>query len=414
MGFNVKLLFKSKVIIAIIMVTIMAFTGIIITTIENLKLDREHMALIEYSKNIEIEISHSRIFLDDYFLFIDTLKRKEVLKSLNRAKANVSEMDRYIREKNGSPKKSSLVHELSGLKLRIGQLTSLITTGFRNNSETIDTVIQSEYNNFQDAYQRFDKNLHNYISSKNSSFEKKIFALLISIFGILMLSVIIIIRLLNEFRRVEKQQANKTIEVEYKERKRIAADLHDGLGSTLSSIDLFIKLIETNCIDKNNIRNLKQVRQLSNMALENLEAAINNLNPSVLNRYGLIKSLEILCEKIDDLEDVSCKINAENFDIKLTKNMEINIYRICNELIHNTLKHANATSIDIGFENIRKRIYFVYRDNGKGFNTNLIPSNKAEKMGLRNIINRVESFGGTYTIDSEIGKGIEISFQFNV
>ena len=411
---NVKILFKSKVVIVLVVFTILTFSGIIFTSVRSLKLDKEHLALLEYSKNIDIEVSHSRIHLDDYFLFIDTLKRAEVLKSLEKTEDYISSLETLIKNKKEDAKTVKLKVSLSKVKRHIEILKKIIITGFQKDIKSIDTDILTEYNDFQQAYQDFDKSFRDFILYENSSFKREIFVLLLSIFGILILCIILIFRLINAFHTVEKQQASKTIEVEFKERKRIAADLHDGLGSILSSIVLFVKLIEKDSFNKEINVNLEQVKQLSNMALENLEAAINNLNPSILNRYGLIKSIEILCEKINDIGKINCKINALNFDVMLSKNMEINIYRICNELIHNTLKHSGASKVEIDFKNIKKRVSFYYRDNGKGFNTDLIPSNKAEKIGLRNIISRVESFGGTYSINSEHGKGVQITIQFNV
>ena len=80
--------------------------------------------------------------------------------------------------------------------------------------------------------------------------------------------------------------------------------------------------------------------------------------------------------------------------------MEINFYRICNELINNTLKHSGASKLNINIQKIKKTVLLTYNDNGKGFNPDLIFSNDEEKMGLRNIVNRVESFGGKYEINS--------------
>ena len=100
--------------------------------------------------------------------------------------------------------------------------------------------------------------------------------------------------------------------------------------------------------------------------------------------------------------------------MKFDPNIELNLYRICNELINNTLKHANASNLDIEIQQIKKTVMIVYRDNGIGFNPELISNTDEEKMGLRNIINRIESLGGKYKIDSEKGKGVEIMLSFKL
>ena len=91
--------------------------------------------------------------------------------------------------------------------------------------------------------------------------------------------------------------------------------------------------------------------------------------------------------------------------------MEINLYRICNEFINNSLKHANASDISLDIQQERNSIFVRYSDNGIGFNTDLISTYDEEKMGLRNIINRVESLGGKFDITSEPGKGVDIVLQ---
>lgn len=417
MNFKAIKFLKGKVVIIVLAFCMLSFSGIILTVIKSLILDREHLALVEYSKNIEIEVSHSRIKLDDYFLINDTSVNIEILEGLAKAKSLVLSLNSINGKDTKISSKKIILNFgkiLSKIEVHIDSLQELISNAFLEDKTTIDSLIIKEYNDFQQTFLEFEKNLHDYISNRNSNFKGKIFTLLISIFAFLILCLVLIIRLINAYYLVERQYVEKSIEIEYKERKRIAADLHDGLGSILSSIVLFVKLIEKDYSKKNIRSNLEQVKQLSDMALENLEAAINNLNPSILNKYGLIKSIEILCDKINDIGKVNCTINAHNFELKLTKNMEINIYRICNELIHNTLKHADASEIEIDFKSIKKRMYFYYRDNGKGFNPDLISSNKKEKMGLRNMISRVESFDGTYTINSGHGNGVKITLQFNV
>lgn len=411
---NSKLFFRGSVLIVIIAFTVLASAGLIYTSIKSLRLDREHLKLVEHTKNIDLEISHSRIFLDDYFLFKDTLKELAILNCFEYTDAYINSLDSFIVKKYKGSQEIDLRKSLELVNNLVTQLHKQILSRLNNKSEAIDVVVLDNYHDFQNAYQELDKSIDAYIMSENISFKRGIFALVFSIFCLLVLCVFLIHRLINSYNAVEKLQAVKSIEVEFKERKRIAADLHDGLGSVLSSITLFIKLIEKDSTDKIVNKNLVKVKELSSIALENLEAAINNLNPSNLNRYGLIKSLEIICEKINDIGKVSCKVEADNMESKLEPNMEINIYRICNELINNTLKHSGASELLIDIQQIKRTLLLTYRDNGKGFNPDLIFSDDEGKMGLRNIVDRVESFGGKYEIKSGEGEGVEILLRFNL
>lgn len=409
-----KVIFGGSNLMVIIAFTVIASVGLIYTFIQSLKIDQEHFTLVEHTKNIEVEISHSRIYLDDYFLFNDSLKKTAILNCFKYTKVYIASLNKFINANYEGNHQFGLLKSLELVQNQVEQLHQQISIGLQNDMKQIDVLVLDNYHDFQNAYQKLDKNIDDSIMNDNSKFKRGIFILVFSIFCLLILCVALIHHLINSYNTVEKQQAMKSIEVEFKERKRIAANLHDGLGSVLSSIALFIKLVEKDSSEKGVNKNLVRVKELSAIALQNLEAAINNLNPTNVSRYGLVKSLEIICEKINDTGKVTCKVEVENMDKRLAPNMEINIYRICNELINNTLKHSDASELVIIFKKIKKTMFLEYRDNGKGFNPDLIFSNEEEKMGLRNIINRVESFGGKYEINSEEGKGVEIILRFNM
>lgn len=406
-----KLKIQRKILLVIVSFTIVACAGLIYSAVKSLKLDDEHLALIEKSKNLDIEISHSRIFLDDYFLFNDTLKKNSTLDSFKKAEGYINSLDSFIVNKYQVKAKSNLSNSISHVNYHVKQLKEKVILSLNGNKQSMDMVILDNYNDFQNAYQKLEKNIHDYILTENKKFKKGIFGLVFLIFFLLILSLILVYGLINAYNAVEKKQAIKTIEVEYKERKRIAADLHDGLGSILSSIVLFVKLVEKDSTDEAINNNLVKVKELSAIALENLEAAINNLNPSILNKYGLIKSLEIICEKINDTGKVFCRVIAQNRELNCDSNIQINLYRICNELINNTLKHSGATELSIDIQKIKRTVNLVYKDNGSGFNPDLIYSSDDEKMGLRNMINRIESIGGKYYINNKKGVDIRLSLK---
>jgi signal transduction histidine kinase len=411
---SLKILFRGRVLLAIIIFITITCTGIIYTSIKSLRLDREHLSLLELSKNIDLEISHSRIFLDDYFLLNDSLKKTTILNCFTKTSRYTISLDSLISEKYKGSREEYLRNSLEQVDSHVNKLQNKVAASLQNNAENFNVAILTEYRDFQLAYQELDRTIHEYILHENNEFRQRVFTLVLLTFFLLLVCIFLIYRIINSYNTIEKQQALRALEVEYKERKRIAADLHDGLGSILSSIALFIKLIEKDCTHNKENKSLIQVKELSGIALENLEATINNLNPSILNKYGLLKSLEILCDKINDTGQVNCVVNSTNPEITLDPNMELNVYRICNELINNTLKHANASKLFFDIQQIKKTVVILYRDNGIGFSPELIHTSDEEKMGLRNIINRIESFGGKYEINTGEGKGVEIKLSFTI
>ncbi|VAW21687.1 hypothetical protein MNBD_BACTEROID01-2455 [hydrothermal vent metagenome] len=416
MNFKTIIFLKSKVVIVVLIFCVLAFGGIIFTFIRSLKLDREHVSLVEFSKNIEIEVFHSRIKLDDYFLVNDTSVNAEVLRHLQKAEDLASSINSFDETKIRDKKITRDFNaSLTDIKVHIERLMELISLGSWEEESTIDSLIVKEYTGLQKTFLVFEKSIYDYVTKRDSNFKKEIFTLLILIFGFLILCLVLITRLINAYFLVEREYVEKSIEVEHKERKRIAADLHDGLGSLLSSIGLYTKLLEKEFISNDKVNDkLSQVKQLSDMALESLEDAINNLNPSILNKYGLIKSLEIICGKMNEIGNIYFHVESKDFNAKISKNTEITIYRICNELINNTLKHSSANEAKILFYNKKKKVFLRYSDNGIGFDPLFDYSANGGKTGLYNMIKRVESLGGAYSIKSGHGKGVNIFIRFNV
>ena len=208
---------------------------------------------------------------------------------------------------------------------------------------------------------------------------------------------------------------NKTIEIEQKERHRISMDLHDGMGSLLSSIGLYIKLLQAEKFDnKEIVKKLNQLRQLSDQTFKSFEEVINNLNPACLNKYGLVNSLEDLFNKINDAGEVYFELQVENLHFRLSPTTEVILYRICNELINNTLKHSCAKTAKIILSYNRKKISLRYTDDGIGFNPVIDYYHNGGKTGLKNLASRVESLGGTYKMKSNPDQGVDIHIQFRI
>ena len=112
---GLKIVFRGKVLLAIIIFTTVTCTAIIYTSIKSLQLDREHLSLFELSKNIDLEISHSRIFLDDYFLFNDNLKKTTILSCFTNTNKYITSLDSLIEENYNDNRKTELQQSLASV-----------------------------------------------------------------------------------------------------------------------------------------------------------------------------------------------------------------------------------------------------------------------------------------------------------
>jgi len=210
----------------------------------------------------------------------------------------------------------------------------------------------------------------------------------------------------------ELNSINAMLEGQEGERKRIAQDLHDRLGSMLSMVKLHFKSVEDNiqAMRESNMVMYNKANNLLDEACEEVRKIANDLNSGVLTKFGLIPALKSLQESIAATGQLNIEVLDFGFDDdRLEYDIEINLYRVIQELISNILKHANASEVTIQLLKKDKRLNVVVEDNGIGFDVNKVKNKKG--MGLRNIESRINSLDGELNIDSGKGAGTTITIN---
>jgi PAS domain S-box-containing protein len=221
-----------------------------------------------------------------------------------------------------------------------------------------------------------------------------------------------VIRDITERKNFEKRIMNAIIETEERERKRFSEDLHDELGSILSTIKIYINTIHQEELEVQKRKELVEfTNQLINQAIQNSKEIANNLSPNVIKRFGLITAIQSYCEKIQLSASINVYFNASEFNQKLKEDSEISIYRVISELLNNTVKHAGATEVEIIFKSINEKLNIIYSDNGKGFDFEKTITENTKGLGLQNIVSRINSLNGTYKVSSEPNKGFIIKTE---
>jgi signal transduction histidine kinase len=186
------------------------------------------------------------------------------------------------------------------------------------------------------------------------------------------------------------------------ERKRIAADLHDDIGPMLSSIKLHVNHIEP--VNEEEKIIIEKSGKLMDDVINRFREIAYDLLPNTLIRKGLIRAIIEFIGKIN--EAYSLKINFTcDENIPLSASSELNLYRIVQEITHNAIKHAQATSLNINLQKQDNEIIFTAADNGKGFSYDEQTLKSAGGLGLLNIQNRVTLLNGKLTIKSANLKG---------
>lgn len=203
---------------------------------------------------------------------------------------------------------------------------------------------------------------------------------------------------------IEKQKNSHIkdlLKVQENERERIAGELHDSLGSQLSTI----KIRLANLFEKYGENHLLQE---GNETLERLDSAIgevrkiaHHMSPVSLRRFGLSSALQLLIEDINESTSIQAELQVLGLDKRLDDQIELTLYRICQELIQNVLKHANAKHLRVQLINHGDSLNITVEDDGVG----LQKDKKNWGMGLLGIEAKVQMLKGTFVIENQPNQG---------
>jgi signal transduction histidine kinase len=202
-------------------------------------------------------------------------------------------------------------------------------------------------------------------------------------------------KLISELKR-EKMAG--LIEGQEKERGRIAKDLHDGLGQILNAIKMNISMIVASHEEANN------VAKLLDEAIQESVRISENLLPAKLRDFDLSVCLKSLCKNIQNATPISLTFATHGDDFCMNHSQKVNFYRIAQEAINNSIKHASATNIAVQLNADADSIRMSIEDNGKGI-PHERPSSFSRQNGLTNMRDRAEIMGGKLTIESDSHRG---------
>jgi two-component system, NarL family, sensor kinase len=217
-----------------------------------------------------------------------------------------------------------------------------------------------------------------------------------------------------ELQTLESKQelavSNALLEGEEVERKRLARDLHDGLGSMLSGIKLYMSKLSIDTVQNSPVIIENVNNQLDN-SIKELRHIAQNMMPESLLKLGLEASLKDLCLKFNS-NNLAVEFQYYPESNQILESKQIIIYRIVQELIHNVVKHAKASQILVSCSQSDSMFLITVEDNGVGFDSK--KSNLFDGMGLKNIKNRVEFMKGKLDIDSQSQKGSVFNIELNI
>ncbi len=202
-------------------------------------------------------------------------------------------------------------------------------------------------------------------------------------------------------RNDKKAFAEALIYAQEEDRKRIARDLHDGVGQSLL-------LIKKQLESSHNVT-LENQTMISN-TLEEVRSISRDLHPFQLEKFGLTATINDMVEKVGKASDLFITKDIEMVDGQLSEKAEINVFRTVQEALSNIIKHAEATAAKVTIHQKEGAIHLKIQDNGKGFDHELAVI-KSKSLGLRTMYERISSIGGKLKIEKGSPKGTVIDIH---
>ncbi|HQU90871.1 MAG TPA: two-component regulator propeller domain-containing protein [Pyrinomonadaceae bacterium] len=219
------------------------------------------------------------------------------------------------------------------------------------------------------------------------------------------------IRQINLKHAAELAFSRRLIDSQEQERKRFAAEMHDGLGQSLVIIKNRARLSLKQSDQKDAVLDhLENISSTASHAIHEAKEIAFNLRPHLLDRLGLTKTIESMLDKVFSASEIEYDAFVDNIDGVLEKDSEILLYRIVQECASNIVKHSGATRAVLMIERGDNSVSVKISDNGRGFDTAGSGFDLSKRsFGLVGIAERTRLLGGKLSIESKPGEGTAVS-----
>jgi two-component system sensor histidine kinase DegS len=217
---------------------------------------------------------------------------------------------------------------------------------------------------------------------------------------------------LREDEIVHRRLLHQTITAQESERRRLAAEIHDSIVQSLVGVSYRLQAVEKQIAETEGDELLAEVKLLKeqlNSNIRELRDLLLGLRPPMLDDMGLIKAVEMHLKNFGIRNGVQYSFQPPDTFPTLTRDAQINLFRIVQEALNNIEKHAGASHVTIEVDTTPQKVYLTIRDDGKGFPHR--GRGKPRNLGIASMSERTELLGGKLDIKSEADRGTMISVE---
>jgi signal transduction histidine kinase len=210
-----------------------------------------------------------------------------------------------------------------------------------------------------------------------------------------------IIRYHRRYMRLQRERIFAEITIRENERKRIATDLHDSLGPLLSAVKLNISSVDIPHPEDRQV--LEKTGKYLDEIIGSMRQISYDLLPHTLERRGLVEAIREFIGQVNLKQTINIQLFIVK-EIKVPQEKEIHIFRMIQEIVHNTIKHAKAKNLQIGMSEESGHLLFLTKDDGRGFDKEK-ELGRAGGLGLKSLASRCEILNGILSLESKPGAG---------
>lgn len=213
----------------------------------------------------------------------------------------------------------------------------------------------------------------------------------------------------SELKKMERSAVQAMLDGQENERRRLARDLHDGIGPLLSTLKMYIEHLEP-AVQSGSAPDYRSIVSLTNTLTQEVRNISHALMPNAVEDFGLAAALQNLCEQAEAGGKSTVQFFSLGMQQRLEPVTELALYRIGQELLNNAIKHAKAKHISLQIIRHRNSVVLMVEDDGQGFDA-LALDRAQSGIGLQNIETRVRSLNGTFALDTQPGRGVTATVE---
>ena len=218
------------------------------------------------------------------------------------------------------------------------------------------------------------------------------------------------------YQKLLRDSSARLTQVLEEERDRFAGLLHDSIGQNLLFIKLGLLKGNSSSSKKSSSDESSEILELVNTTLAEIKDIARNIRPLNIEELGLKTVLTSMCKNVSIESGIKTHLDLQDINVKLSKNLEICIYRVAQEALNNIIKHSRAKEFIVNLSIDDECVTLIISDDGIGFKPTVLLNKKyvSEGMGLLNMQERVERLNGTFYIDSSHDHGTVLLADFPI